>query len=283
MPPAPGASLPPLPSVPALTGERTWPDIPSETYWFTRHVACYRWASSVLATDLAGREVSTDYVAPVLDAGSGEGYGASELSRATHRPVIGVELDASTALHASTRYPELSQTRANLVALPFRTSVFAAAVSFQVVEHIWDPLAYLRELARCTHGPVLISTPNRPVHSPGLPPGGRPDNPFHVREFDAQELSALLYASDPERTPTFFGLRHGPTITSWEEHHGSLPAALVSAVPSAVALTFAEGITADDFVIDFLDPHVRGPSVHDLAVHDLPVHDLSVHDLIALW
>ncbi len=268
MPPAPGASCPPLPPIPALTGERTWPDIPVETYWFTRHVACYRWAASILATDLAGREPPTGNPAPVLDAGSGEGYGASELSRATHRPVVGVELDASTALHASTRYPELNQTRANLVALPFRTSAFAAAVSFQVVEHIWDPLTYLRELTRCTDGPVLISTPNRPVHSPGLPPGGRPDNPFHVREFDAQELSALLNESDPERTPTLFGLRHGPTITSWEKQNGSLPAALASAPPSKAALTFAESVTADDFIIEEIDP---------------PVPDLSVHDLIALW
>ena len=51
-----------------LTGERTLPGIPEENYWFQRHVVAYR--------DAAERVAGMD----VLDAGCGEGYGASILA-----------------------------------------------------------------------------------------------------------------------------------------------------------------------------------------------------------
>ena len=243
-----------------LTGERTWPGIPRENYWFFRHLACYEWA--VQATN------HTNTHGPILDAGSGEGYGAATLAEKLGRPVVAVELDAPTAFHACAQYPVLAQIRANLVALPFSSGAFAAAVSLQVVEHIWDSVTYLRELARCTSGPLAISTPNRPVHSPGLERGERPANPFHVREFDAAELFELLTIAEPSRTPAILGLLHGERIRAWERSNGSLPSSLLDSAVGTAVDVFARTVTVDDFTVT-------------------PVEDCEppaeIQDLVALW
>jgi len=245
----------------ALTGERTWPGIPSENYWFMRHLTCYRWAATVIG------EQSTPAELPggILDAGSGEGYGSAELMASCHRSVVAVELDAPTAAHARSRYPALAQVRANLVALPFANRAFAAAVSLQVVEHIWDPLAYLRELARCTRGPIVISTPNRLVHSPGLARGERPANPFHVREFDASELTDLLNEAAPNRTPIIYGLVHAERIRVWESGSGALPSALLASTVATDASEFAQSVGMDDFTVELFDNCEPTSEIHDLV------------------
>lgn len=226
---------------PVLTGERTWPGIPSEMYWFSRHLACYEWAATKVATQGNAR-------ASILDAGAGEGYGSRVLADSTSGQVAGAELDLSTMAHLVTNYPEVSGVVANLVALPFRTGAFTAAVSLQVIEHIWDPETYIRELDRCSSGPIVISTPNRPVHSPGLGPGEDPTNPFHVREFDGGELVELLTCTVPHRAPSLFGIQHGPRISDWEQRHGSLPQRLMSDDTDA-ALQFSTSVRAGDFEI----------------------------------
>jgi SAM-dependent methyltransferase len=250
-----------------LTGERTWPGIESETYWFVRHLACYRWAARVIR-DTTDQGTSAGWPGSVLDAGSGEGYGTAELRAICDRSVTAVELDAPTAAHARSRYPHMVQVQANLVSLPFSNLAFAATVSLQVVEHIWDPLAYLRELARCTSGPIVISTPNRPVHSPGLERGERPANPFHVREFDASELVDLLNVAVPDRVPSIYGLVHGARLRMWEQSNGSLPSALVQTAVSADVSDFAQTVGIEDFTIKTVD--TRDP-------------DTDIHDLVALW
>lgn len=240
-----------------LTGERTWPGFTRENYWYMRHVACYRWAARTIA--------NTTSHEPILDAGSGEGYGAAVIAEELGRTVTAVELDAPTAAHARAHYPSITQIRANLIALPFRSRVFAASVSLQVVEHIWDPLTYLRELARCTSGLVIISTPNRCVHSPGLERGQRPDNPFHVREFDAPELVELLMEAMPHRTPTIYGVHHGERIRSWEESNGSLPSSLLESTVTSHASEFASTVRHDDFAIELLNDGEPGTEIHDLV------------------
>lgn len=200
-----------------------------------------------------------------MDAGSGEGYGAGELTEVCERGVVGVELDAPTAAHARVRYPALAQVQANLVALPFQPRSFSAAVSLQVIEHIWDPLAYLSELSRCTNGPIAVSTPNRLVHSPGLGRGEQPMNPFHVREFDARELVELLTSAVPDRTPTIYALFHGERLRAWEQRNGSLPSSLLEANVTSDTLQFARTVEVADFPIELIDLHEPRSEIHDLV------------------
>lgn len=69
-------------------------------------------------------------------------------------------------------------------------------MSFQVIEHIANAGAYLSEIARVlrSDGVALFTTPNAAIR---LDPGMKPWNEFHVREYLAEELSALLRATFP--------------------------------------------------------------------------------------
>ena len=89
-----------------LTGERTWPGIPSENYWFARHEACYRWASAVVSSEAVSSSVRhrPHSIRPggtiVLDAGSGEGYGSECLRSIIHDAgVVAIDLDLQTMGH----------------------------------------------------------------------------------------------------------------------------------------------------------------------------------------
>jgi SAM-dependent methyltransferase len=220
-----------------LTGERTVPGIAAESYWFARHEAVYRWAEGLPAQRVA-------------DVGAGEGYGAALL--AAHAFTIAIELDEESARHAGSAYPQVAVARANAVALPLASNAVDLCVSLQVIEHVWDVPAYLAELRRITAGSVLVATPNRPVFSPGLQRGERPVNPFHEREFDAEELRALLDGAGFADI-RLFGLHHGPRLREWESAHGSVVAAQVAAViagrwPEALA-DFVASVSAEDFAL----------------------------------
>jgi SAM-dependent methyltransferase len=180
-----------------VTGERTLPGIATENYWFRRHEAAYR---AVLPW-LRG--------ADVLEAGAGEGYGAA-LIAGDARSVIAADLDAAAVSHLAARYPAVHAVRANLVALPVRSGALGAVVSLQVIEHLWDPPGFVAECARALRpaGLLAISTPNRLTFSPGYnPTADRPQNPFHSREYTADELVDLL--APQFRIQRMYGVRHG--------------------------------------------------------------------------
>ena len=70
--------------------------------------------------------------------------------------------------------------------MPFAKRSFGLIVSFQVIEHLEDPTVYLGAIAGllAPGGVALITTPNR-LMSDHV-------NPFHVHEYQADELAACL-------------------------------------------------------------------------------------------
>jgi SAM-dependent methyltransferase len=227
-----------------LTGERTVPGIAEENYWFRRHEAAY----------LALRPYCVD--AFVLEAGCGEGYGADLLARDAVG-VLGLDYDALTLRHVARSYPRVYTTRANLAALPVRSSTVDVVANFQVIEHLWDQPGFLRECLRVLRpgSRLLVTTPNRITFSPGR---DTPLNPFHTRELSPAELADLLRETGFE-VEFLAGLRHGPRLLALDaEFGGSLieaqvavaltgepwPADLLAAVSSVAADDFA--ITTDD-------------------------------------
>ena len=238
-------SLRPPPPL-TLTGERTAPGVPHENYWFRRHEAVY--------AAVPGFVPSSPTV--VVDAGSGEGYGASLLAQAfTGAAVLGVDYDTSSCAHAAAAHtgPRTAYVQGLVTALPVAPEVADVVVSLQVVEHIWNPDGYLRELARVCRpgGVVVLSTPNRLTFSPGLGRRQRPANVFHCREYDADELvkSASRWAPDLSATQVL-GLRHGPRLRAWERRHGPLPVALAGSEPREWPTAVHEvvaSVTAGDF------------------------------------
>ena len=231
----------------ALTGERTLPGVRGEEYWFARHEAAYRWVATTFADRLDG--------AVVVEAGSGEGYGAALLREAGAATVVALEYDDAAVAHAGAAYPQVSTARANLAALPLTPGRADLLVSMQVVEHLWDLAGFLRDgwSALRPGGLVVLSTPNRPVFSPGLGRGEKPTNPFHVEELDAQQLADRLGTAGFTDV-VVRGLHHGPRLLTWESEHaiGLVPAqvsAALSGHPDPEVESFVATVTADDFVM----------------------------------
>ena len=229
-----------------LTGERTLPGVPGEEYWFARHEAVYRWIAATFPDRLVD--------AVVVEAGSGEGYGAALLRDAGARVVVALEYDDAAVRHARAAYDGVGTTRANLAAMPVAPGSVDVLVCLQVVEHLWDLAGFLRDCATVLRpgGLAVVSTPNRPVFSPGLGRGEKPTNPFHVAELDAEQVHDLLLAAGFVDV-SVHGLHHGRRITEWEESAGvGIVAAQVAAVtsdapaPAGLAERVAS-VTAHDF------------------------------------
>lgn len=233
-----------------LTGERTIPGVPTESYWFARHEVVYRWAAERYAL---GRICG--------DIGSGEGFGTRLLLDAGAQSVFGIELDEGAASHSATTYSAANFIRANVVALPIAAQSTGLLTSLQVIEHIWDVAAYLQEMHRVLRlgGRLVVSTPNRPVFSPGLERKSPPLNPFHVEEFDEEQVKLQL-SDCGFKEVTMHGLHHGARIADWEDINGPIVAAMITAGatnswPSSLH-EFVTTITANDFHIgDATDAH----------------------------
>ena len=159
----------------SFTGER----LHSENVLFgvdlVRHRAAYAYAID-RARALGARRV--------MEIGSGTGYGTAELAEA------GLEVFALDRVTPDpvARHPQVGFVRADAFSIPVRADVFDLVVSFQVIEHLADPNPYLASIAHMTRpgGEAIITTPN-------LTQSDR-ENPFHLREYTAEELAELLSA-----------------------------------------------------------------------------------------
>lgn len=223
-----------------LTGERTVPGIPEENYWFRRHEVVY--------LDLRARCADLE----VLEAGSGEGYGANMIADVAAR-VTCVDYDISAVEHVRARYPRVEMLHGNLAQLPLPDASVDTVVNFQVIEHLWDQAQFLRECFRVLRpgGELLVSTPNRITFSPGR---DTPLNPFHTRELNAVELTELLVDAGFE-VSVMTGVHHGERLRALDAKHGGsfIDAQIERALagqPWPVELSHdVEGITTSDFVL----------------------------------
>lgn len=228
-----------------LTGERTVPGVPDETYWFERHVVAY---------DLAADHVAG---ARVLDAGCGEGYGLAMLRRAGAAHVTGADLDTATVAHARRTYAGdgVDVVECELMELPLPDDAVDVTVSFQVIEHVHDVPGYLASLRRVTRpgGVVLLATPNRLTFTPG---SDVPVNPFHVREFTAAELAAEVEAAGL-LVDRLLGVHHGERIERWEDELGTPLTESMTTLPPQdwppPLRARVHEVTADDFVVTDTD------------------------------
>jgi 2-polyprenyl-3-methyl-5-hydroxy-6-metoxy-1,4-benzoquinol methylase len=170
------AGVPPLP----LTGERTLPDVPEENYWFRRHLVVYEW----IAARVEGRRA--------VDMACGEGYGSDVLAGSA-ASVVGVDANPEAHEHARLRY-----ARPNLRFERDLVESFAepcdAVVFLQTIEHVQDPGATLEHFKSmlAPGGVAYVSTPNLLTLAP--PGAEKSDNPWHVKEYRAEEFRELCEA-----------------------------------------------------------------------------------------
>ncbi|MEB3220555.1 MAG: class I SAM-dependent methyltransferase [Candidatus Sericytochromatia bacterium] len=173
------------------TGERLLMDRPptSREDHLNRlvHVATYDFAHAHVAG------------ARVLDLGCGTGYGAARVAQvAAH--VVGADVCAEALAHATGHNAAPNLTYSLLPrdgALPFEAGAFDVVLSFQVIEHLANPHAHLREVSRvlAPGGTLLLATPNRHAR---LLPFQRPWNRWHPTEYDHQSLQTLLRVHFPD-------------------------------------------------------------------------------------
>lgn len=235
----------------ALTGERTVPGLAEENYWFRRHEVVYR--------RLVGRCTDRD----VLEAGSGEGYGADIIADVA-RQVIGLDYDDSAVAHVRARYPRVDMRQGNLADLPLPSASVDVVVTFQVIEHLWDQRQFVAECLRVLRpgGVLLMSTPNRTTFSPGR---DAPVNPFHTRELNAAELTELLESAG-FAMESMLGVFHGARLAELDTRHGGsiidaqIARALADAAWPADLLADVTSVGIDDF--DLVETGPR--SAHDI-------------------
>jgi SAM-dependent methyltransferase len=159
----------------------------SASYVFWEHVYRYKFAAGFVR---ARR---------VLDVACGEGYGTAALAACGAASVIGVDVSAAACAHARARYGVDARV-GRAEALPLPDASVDLVVSFETLEHLHDPEAFLSECRRVLRpaGALIVSTPNRPVYSPEGHYNG-----FHHRELDETEFKDLLSAHF--RRSTMFG------------------------------------------------------------------------------
>jgi SAM-dependent methyltransferase len=223
--------VPPL----ELTGERTLPDVPAENYWFRRHLAVYEW----VAERCRGLDV--------VDMACGEGYGVEVLARRALR-VTGVDANPEAHEHARRKYtrPGVRFMRALVESW---SEPCDAIVFLQTIEHVEDPsavLSHFRELLR-PGGSAYVSTPNLLTLAP--PGAAKSDNPWHLREYRAQEFRELCAGVFGE--VDLYGLFHARLLRAhelalragWDRVHAAL------GITQAFYDRFTPAISARDFAL----------------------------------
>ncbi|MCK6616498.1 MAG: class I SAM-dependent methyltransferase [Cyclobacteriaceae bacterium] len=121
----------------------------------------------------------------VLEIGCGEGRGVALLSKKAESFTAVDKLDEALA-KLRIKFPQAKFIAMNLPPLTgLPDNAFDCVVSFQVIEHIKNDRLFLQEIHRLLKpgGVALITTPNRKM--------SLTRNPWHVREYLADELTAL--------------------------------------------------------------------------------------------
>jgi SAM-dependent methyltransferase len=177
-----------------LTGERLQPGSELFGVDLSRHRAAYAYAN------LNARG------ARLLDLGCGTGYGTAQLADSATTRIAIFGLDRVMPAPASRR-PNANYLRADLRGIPLCDASFSTVVSFQVIEHLGDPTAYLEAIARLLEpeGTAYLTTPNL-LTSDGV-------NPWHVHEYEADELRKKLteHFEDVE----MLGVGIGPRVADY--------------------------------------------------------------------
>ena len=132
---------------------------------------------------LAYVEAAKRVCGDILEIGTGTGYGIDIIAPRCRRFVT---MDKTRSEELAAMPENVEFVQATVPPLPFADESFDYVVSFQVIEHIKCDKEFVREVRRVLKkgGKFIVSTPNRPM--------SLTRNPWHVREYNAEQFGALL-------------------------------------------------------------------------------------------
>jgi SAM-dependent methyltransferase len=159
--------------------ERAVPDEMRET-WVLR---------TTLADHLRRYRLAQRYVVgrQVLDAACGVGYGSAMLRSASGHPVVAVDYKYEVLLYAHHRYgtPGIHFVQADLDRFDWPDGAFDAVVSLETIEHLRDPVGFVRRVWRRLPpaGVFAVSSPIVKTLA---------EDPWHRHEWDEREFRNLI-------------------------------------------------------------------------------------------
>lgn len=126
------------------------------------HIDRYEFAANYLKDKIKQSTI-------MLDAACGTGYGSDILKKVRPSQIIGVDICPKTIEYATKKYGYgkdntcIFMTSDLTKMNEFKEAFFDAAVSFETIEHIEQPLLFLKNINRVLKkdGILIISTPNK--------------------------------------------------------------------------------------------------------------------------
>ncbi len=158
--------------------------IGNHTQKYTSANPAIRWLTErwVARLECLLEDISADStVSLALEVGAGEGVISERLHQRFGRSV-GIDLPDAELRRQWRARPGPGYLHADAHRLPFADDSFDLIVCVEVLEHLPDPAAGLRELARVGTGDLLLSVPREPL-------------------FRGSNLAALRYVRDLGNTP----------------------------------------------------------------------------------
>src|SRR5437588_9169064 len=121
----------------------------------------------------------------VLDAGCGEGELLRRDVLSGEYPIVSLDRSVQSLAEIRTHTVGGSLVCGSVFRLPFAPSRFDAVLCLEVLEHLEDPAAAVRELARVARQAVVVSVPYEPYFQignllRGKYPGRLGNHPEHI-------------------------------------------------------------------------------------------------------
>ena len=133
----------------------------------------------------------------VLEVGVGEAEVTSVVAeRYPGTTVVGIDLP-DDELAAAWRDKPVAGSFADIVRLPYQDDQFDLVLGIEVLEHVDDPPAALREIARVATGDIVVSVPREPIWRAANMARGKylrdlGNTPGHVNHWSTRKFVELV-------------------------------------------------------------------------------------------
>jgi len=143
-------------------------------------------------------DFATSYISgkQVIDCACGTGLGSILFASkgALNVRAIDSSVDAVTEAKKNNTQANLQIMQGEATRIPLPDNFSDVFISLETIEHVEDDAAFIEEAFRVLKpgGIFICSTPNREITNPGTSIMDAPWNPYHVREYNLEELRTRI-------------------------------------------------------------------------------------------